>query len=312
VRSLLAFVALLLVAVPAAGADTTPRPQDRDPVFSPSGDSIAFVRSYGAMQTVMTVRPDGIGLRTVTRADGAGYLAWSPDGTTIAYSAGRDVWTVPAAGGEPRNLTNEAASQNDEAWQPSWSPDGKLIAYDRFERCFRCTGVWVMNADGTGAREVIPDGRRPQFSPDGTKLALSLARDALVVDLNGNRLVPGTGAYTVWSPRGLYVAYDGGFIVEVTTGVTRRVSALLRQKPSWSRGGKYIAAGGPLGYVYVVRASTGARVARIPASTVFPGVPSWSPTGLLAYVHRGKTGTTCGIDVAHSDGTHIRRLTRNC
>ena len=67
---------------------------------------------------------------------GSSDYAWSPDGRELAFtseplegmawSTNTDIWTIPAMGGEPKNLTaeNKAADA-----QPSYSPDGKFLAY---------------------------------------------------------------------------------------------------------------------------------------------------------------------------------------
>lgn len=63
----------------------------------------------------------------MTRAVGAS--AWSPDGKQVAFvsnMSGRDnIWTMPAEGGFPVQLT--ISDQRQDA--PAWSPDGKWIAY---------------------------------------------------------------------------------------------------------------------------------------------------------------------------------------
>ena len=53
------------------------------------------------------------------------YGAISPDGRTIAFSYKGDLYTVPSAGGEARQLTSNAAYDS----YPVWSPDGKKIAF---------------------------------------------------------------------------------------------------------------------------------------------------------------------------------------
>lgn len=56
-------------------------------------------------------------------------LRWSPDGTMLAllaFAADKpQVWAIPLAGGEARQLTD--ASEGVSGFE--WSPDGKRIAY---------------------------------------------------------------------------------------------------------------------------------------------------------------------------------------
>ena len=57
--------------------------------------------------------------------------SWSPNGHRIAYwglqSGGgqRDIWTIPAQGGEPSPIMNDQALD----WNPSWSPDGNYLYF---------------------------------------------------------------------------------------------------------------------------------------------------------------------------------------
>ena len=55
-------------------------------------------------------------------------------------------------------------------FDPSWSPDGTQIAF-RSERSGQ-PEVWVMNADGTGQRQLAA-GLSPAWSPDGSLIAFS-------------------------------------------------------------------------------------------------------------------------------------------
>jgi TolB protein len=260
-----------------------------------------------AHDSLMVVGSDGRHLRTLVPNASARYLSWSPDSRSIAYAAGRNIWRVDVATGATQELTADAGINED--WQPSWSPDGTTIAYDRFERCFRCTGVWVMNADGSSEREVVQEGRRPTWSPDGRTLALSLA-SALVIDPSGEVVLPGGGAYTAWSPRGAYVATDdrGLRLYNVATGASRVITHAIVAKPAWSLDGTKIAGESDGLHVTIVRAKDGTLVKRFAASNTGGGGPSWSPAGLVAFAHT----SSCGIDVAREDGTHQRRLTRVC
>ena len=49
----------------------------------------------------------------------------SPDGQTIAFASGGDIWTAPAAGGVARLLVTDPATES----RPLWSPDGTRLAF---------------------------------------------------------------------------------------------------------------------------------------------------------------------------------------
>src|SRR5215208_4797846 len=49
----------------------------------------------------------------------------SPDGSTIAFVSGGDIWEVPSRGGDARLLVSHAATES----RPLFSPDGKRLAF---------------------------------------------------------------------------------------------------------------------------------------------------------------------------------------
>ena len=100
----------------------------------------------------------------------------SPDGRLVAYqvtvpdvAANRSltqIYVVPAAGGEPKQLTSGAAS----ATSPRWSPDGRRLAYTTGSQ------VWTMKPDGSDREQVtnISTGAAdPVWSPDGRLIAFA-------------------------------------------------------------------------------------------------------------------------------------------
>ncbi len=80
-------------------------------------------------------------------------LAWSPDGSHVAYVSSHDgnweIYTVRIEGGFVRRCTVNAADDG----MPTWSPDGRQIAF-----VSNRDGVWslyVMLADGSEQRKIM-------------------------------------------------------------------------------------------------------------------------------------------------------------
>jgi len=100
--------------------------------------------------------------------------ALSPDGATVAFSWGGDVWTVPTGGGRARALTRHPAADRD----PEFSPDGKQIAFVSDRQ--GSPGLYVMPAEGGIPRQVgfHSAGYAPQgWAPDGRSILVSAPRD---------------------------------------------------------------------------------------------------------------------------------------
>ena len=297
-----------VLLVPVAGFGAT-QGRDFGAVFAPDGKIVAFVHADGGSGSIDLVDADGSHRRVLVPGISPLHLAWSSDGASLAYDSGASIWRVDLVTATPVQLTTDDPAHDVESWQPSWSPDGNTIAYSRFQTCFRCTAIWLVNSDGTSPRQIYDtfQGRRPMFSPDGTRLALSLAND-LVIDLDGNSVVAGGGAYTIWSPRGTYVAYTGHglWIRNLQTDTVRRLTRRIGAQIAWSPDAKWIA-GGLRRSVALVHARDGSHLRKLPASEINGGAPSFSH-GLVVYTHTGE----CGIDIAREDGSNARRLTRAC
>ena len=103
---------------------------------------------------------DGTGRRKLSHfPDGSGnaqWPVWSPDGREIAIQVNRHqehnahIWIIDSTTGEARKLAAHDQPYLDET--PAWFPDGKRIAFQSNR-----TGkmeVWVMNADGSGTRQI--------------------------------------------------------------------------------------------------------------------------------------------------------------
>lgn len=110
-----------------------------------------------------------------------GAPAVSPDGRQVVYTVTRydldtdgrhtDLWLVPAAGGEPRQLTHSAASSS----SPAWSPDGRWIAFVS-ARNDDGAQIWLLPVEGGEPRQLTAaDGGAggPVWSRDGSLLAFT-------------------------------------------------------------------------------------------------------------------------------------------
>jgi TolB protein len=141
---------------------------------------------------IYTSKPDGSDLQRLT--DNPGYDAestLSPDGSTIVFTSLRngdlDIYTMKVDGSDVRRLTTDLGYDGG----PFYSPDGRLIVYRSqrpktdaevaeykallAEGLVRPTDleIWVMNADGSGQRQVTALGGAnfaPYFHPDGKRI----------------------------------------------------------------------------------------------------------------------------------------------
>jgi Tol biopolymer transport system component len=132
--------------------------------WSHDGRQVAYALSDSATKTmnIWIVNVDGTGRRQLTQIPAdegrAEWPAWSPDGRRIAIQVGKrtsegstsHIWIVDVASGQVQKLAAHEKPYLDET--PSWFPDGKRIAFQS-DRSGRME-VWVMNAEGTEARQV--------------------------------------------------------------------------------------------------------------------------------------------------------------
>jgi tricorn protease len=135
------------------------------------GDRIVFTYAGDLWTTSAT----GGEARRLTSHEGYEYLPkWSPDGTSIAFSAdydgSMDVHVIPAAGGAPQRLT----------WHPwsdrvtGWTRDGRIVFRSRRSSVVPVYDkLFTIATTGGAAAELagVPSSGTNSFSPDGTKIA---------------------------------------------------------------------------------------------------------------------------------------------
>lgn len=242
------------------------------------------------------------------------YPALSPDGTRLAFT--RDEGTDHAlyvVGIDGNNLRRLSTSSVGVA-EPVWSPDGSKIAY---LRGYDTTYGGLANLSGCGPEIYVIDvfsaretnltqgagGVDPTWSPDGTRIAFSSARNGnyeiYMMPVDGSELKQLTTtewaeAEPAWSPDGKRIAYTSnlrrgtfacGFM---STG--RPLDGLSEERTSI-----FIMTDEGTNHTKLAMSSGGME-------------PAWSPDGSrLALVINSKGGFQ--IYVINANGTNLTRLT---
>ena len=146
-----------------------------------NGTSIVFTYA-GDLYTVPVA--GGEATRLTSHIGYEAFAHYSPDGKTIAftgeYDGNREVYVIPATGGEPKRVTYTSTNPRDDMGDRmgpnnmvmGWTPDGKYIIYrnrigDGFEG-----NLWKVTPAGDMPEEIpLPQGGFCSYSPDGKTLA---------------------------------------------------------------------------------------------------------------------------------------------
>ena len=146
-----------------------------NPRWSPDGQEIAFVNAkigeQGIGESKLCVVSVASGeVRTLTDSELYMNLAWSLDGSMLAYlgmkNQGKgfdpdelegDVYVIPAAGGEPKRITNTPENE----MKIAWTPDGKHITFESHGE------TWIASVDGRNPRQIT-------FEPHGEMFKASV------------------------------------------------------------------------------------------------------------------------------------------
>jgi len=140
------------------------------PAWSPDGRTVAFLSAVEAKDDRERPNvPDSVADERVIED-----IRYRHDGRGFVAGKRAHVWTIPAAGGEPRQLT--FGDVDDE--QIAWSPDGRLIAFvaNRSEgRALNSrSAIYAVPAQGGEVRTLAEAEARfhsPAWSPDGSRIA---------------------------------------------------------------------------------------------------------------------------------------------
>ena len=195
-------------------------------------------------------------LFTSPQAD-EGAPAFSPDGTRIAYdsdaSGNFDIYVMPFGSTRASRVTQHPARD----LAPAWSPDSTQIVFMSDRDSKPEFDIYRMRADGSQVERLTKGATHwfPQYSPDGTQLAMHVWRDVHVMDLQTKALRrltidPQNGMYPTWSPDGRRLAFmswrSGPTEIYTMNADGTDQQLLVRMPrgsaidPRWSPDGKFI------------------------------------------------------------------------
>ncbi len=173
--------------------------------------------------TVETLQKFSIAALYSTRQIGGS--AWSPDASQVAFisniSGHNNLWTIPATGGWPTQLTISDQRQS----APAWSPDGKWIAYMSDKDGNELWNIFLVSPQTgevtnlTAAPDIASEA--PAWSPDShlvaymSKAKTSPSFEIEFIDIASRRTTSVTrnsppqlgNVSPLWSPDGKFLAY---------------------------------------------------------------------------------------------------------
>jgi Tol biopolymer transport system component/DNA-binding winged helix-turn-helix (wHTH) protein len=300
-----------LYRMPASGGVATKLLDDVHSrvTLSPDGSRMAFVRNSGGQSTLMIANTDGSKQRPLASRpapDGFKVPSWSPDGKTIACSAGsRDRYdfhnSVIAVRVEDGGQS--PASPREWGWTNNveWIADGSGLLLTASEQPEDAEQIWHISYPEGAARRITSDSRRYRtisLTSDSRTLA------AVLSDLNSDiwvapdadaarahKITFGTGAYldVCYTPDGriVYASQAGGgwdIWVMNADGSNRQqltADAGVNAHPSVSTDGRHIVfASNRAGTFNIWRMDIdGGNPVRL-TSGGGEKFPNWSPDGL--------------------------------
>jgi len=126
----------------------------------------------GGRSTIYTVPARGGTPRRITTLSPSYLHGWSPDGTHLIFTGGRDdefdIYRIPADGRGPEVKLTDYKGLDD---GPEYSPDGRYIYFNSVRS--GTMQIWRMAPDGSNPEQITHDEYNnwfPHISPDGRRM----------------------------------------------------------------------------------------------------------------------------------------------
>jgi Tol biopolymer transport system component len=278
-----------------------------NPAWSPDGEEIVL-----ATATVGN-RPNKLsvsklwslnltsGARRLVTEDDAAQPCWSPNGSRIGYwtllgeSSQRDIWTIPAKGGDAVPVTEDLHVD----WNPVWSPDGTHLYFSSDRG--GSMNLWRVPIDEESGRVLGP--------PEAVTTGGSASRHHLDFSKDGMRIVYVEQAATesIWK-----VAFNSssGQAEEEPIPVTKGSSSL--GIGGISPDGRWLTLFGSRGQhdqddIFIMR-TDGTGLRQLTDGLYKDRGPVWSPDGTKIAFYSDRSGSY-EIHTIHPDGSGLQQLT---
>ena len=212
---------------------------EETPAWTRDSTKIAFSSNRDTRQHVFSMNFDGAGLTQLTSGFPAHLEpAWSPEGHKVVFRDDFGSFDSLSTRNSDGTGNQFLASSQTSVRAPTWSPAGEPIAYDVRGTDGSALGIWKVTPDGSGKARLVPEGFRPDWSPDGHELVFDMPRGLAILDVESGAYptIPDTAGLTdaVFSPDGTRLAAtDGTAIYTMNLGGTDRTLVAAGTAPSW-------------------------------------------------------------------------------
>jgi Tol biopolymer transport system component len=274
--------------------------------------------------------PDGEARQLAHDLSGYQYLSVTSDASSLVAVRRESFANISfSKTGDFKNSEQISRGKNEGSWGMTMAPDGRIVYVSNISGA---TEVWIMNNDGTGARQLTNDGvskYTPTVTSDGKFIVFISekgGRKLWRMNMDGSQLTALTNGPDDGDPRttpdGKSVIYDGYvngkrvlLRVPIEGGEPQQLTDFVSFEPDPSPDGKYIACF----YIDqtvkkivlgVIPAEGGAIVKTfdVPQSVATDNSPMWTPDGKgITYIDW--TGEVSNLYVQPFDGGLAKPLT---
>jgi Tol biopolymer transport system component len=176
---------------------TTPPPNyfDYRASISSDGSKIIFVRGNqdDTDRGLYTIDSAGNNLTNITKGNEVDYAFFSPDGAHVVYAKSLvdnvpytlDVYVANADGSNEQKITS-FANQNGEAIPVGWSQNGRMYIVAAGNSIK--TGVYSINADGSGMQFITSNRSIEAISPDGKYFLFDSLTGLSICNIDGSNV----------------------------------------------------------------------------------------------------------------------------